>query len=62
MVGPDQVLHQVMFLLRQPREQLLAIPTKSDCGLTPAWRGIVWTALIDVSGTMFAMPDSIGGK
>jgi hypothetical protein len=39
------------------------IPFRRDCGLTPAWRGIVWLAQASHrSGEPVLMPDSIGGK
>jgi hypothetical protein len=45
------------------REHLLAIPTKTECGLTPGWRGIVWIAVVTgPSGTLLTQPGSIGGK
>jgi hypothetical protein len=56
---------QSFFVAKHPLtgEQLDDIPTKRQCGLTPAWRGIVWVAnLGDPAGCRCLSPDSIGGK
>ena len=44
-------------------EELQAIPTRQDCGLTPAWSGIVRVTDCndDLTG-LGTTPDSIGGK
>jgi hypothetical protein len=37
--------------------------TRRDCGLTPAWRGILWIAQInDPALRMHEYPESLGGK
>jgi hypothetical protein len=38
---------------------LASVPTRRDCGLTPAWRGILWVCQL---GDLGPYPDLIGGK
>ncbi|PWU17401.1 MAG: hypothetical protein C5B49_08925 [Bdellovibrio sp.] len=39
------------------------VPTRIDCGLTPAWCGILWVSQIDYQGLRIALhTNHIGGK
>lgn len=44
-------------LRRIPSESLP--PTKGNCGLTEAWRGVIWIA--DITGPLAVQPTSLGG-
>ncbi len=35
---------------------------RRDCGLTPAWRGILWVAQINPENPIALSPESVGGK
>jgi hypothetical protein len=42
-------------------DDLEEVHSRRDCGLTPAWRGILWVCQINTANTT-NLPDSIGGK
>jgi hypothetical protein len=43
-------------------DDLDGVSTRRDCGLTPAWRGILWVSLIrDDSTNVDMIPEQLGG-
>jgi hypothetical protein len=44
------------------KDDLEGVCTRRDCGLTPAWRGILWVCQIDATHVGTTHPESLGGK